>query len=368
MGIARRELLVGAASSAALIALPWDRGLAARATDLFAAARRDDRGTFSAAMFSLEDGDVRSIELPERGHDIALRPQAVEWVAFARRPGRFGVAVPIDGRPPTWFTAKTDRHFFGHGVFSADGKLLYTTENDYRNAAGVIGVRDATGGYRQIGEFSARGMEPHDVQLLSDGRTMVIANGGIKTHPDSGGDELNLPDMKPSLVYLDVATGDLVEEQVLAPELHQLSIRHLALGANDTVVFGCQFRGPEQDTPPLLGFHRRGERPVIVAAPAETQATLHNYIGSVTADTGGEIVAASAPKGGLITYWDVSARSFLGTCELNDGCGVAPTRHNASFLLTSGQGWLVETDVADAIDEERRSSPYEWDNHAILVR
>ena len=30
----------------------------------------------------------------ERGHDIALRPGSREWVAFARRPGRFGVAVP----------------------------------------------------------------------------------------------------------------------------------------------------------------------------------------------------------------------------------------------------------------------------------
>ncbi|MGB0057672.1 MAG: DUF1513 domain-containing protein, partial [Methyloceanibacter sp.] len=93
-----------------------------------------------------------------------------------------------------WFTSKPDRHFFGHGVFSADGRLLHTTENDYKNAQGIIGVRDATDGYKQIGEFSARGMEPHDVALLADGRTMVIANGGIRTHPDSGADELNLPD------------------------------------------------------------------------------------------------------------------------------------------------------------------------------
>jgi hypothetical protein len=368
MGLDRRELLIGAASSAALLAMPWDRAKASADLELFAAARRDDRGTYSAALFSLDGGDVRAVELPERGHDIALRPGSGEWVAFARRPGRFGVAVPTDGRAPVWFNAKPDRHFFGHGVFSADGKLLYTTENDYAHARGIIGVRDATDGYRQIGEFPARGMEPHDVQLLSDGRTMVIANGGIKTHPDSGADELNLPDMKPSLVYVDLATGDVVEEQKLAPDLHQLSIRHLALAANDTVVFGCQYRGPEADAPPLLGFHRRGEQPVIVPAPNETQTALQNYIGSVSADAGGGIVAASAPKGGLITYWDANDRRFLGSCELNDGCGIAPTRHRASFLLTSGRGWLVETDVADALDEERRSSPYEWDNHAILVR
>ncbi|WP_410966303.1 DUF1513 domain-containing protein, partial [Salmonella sp. SAL4449] len=90
---------------------------------------------------------------------------------------------------------------------------------------------------------------------LGDGRTMVIANGGIRTHPDHGTDELNLADMQPSLVYVDVTTGDLLEEHRLAPALHQLSIRHLAIGAGDTVVFGCQYRGPEDDAPALVGFH-----------------------------------------------------------------------------------------------------------------
>jgi hypothetical protein len=136
----------------------------------------------------------------------------------------------------------------------------------------MIGVRDATAGYRQIGEFPARGMEPHDVALLADGRYHGDRQWRHQNPPDSGADELNLPDMKPSLVYVDLATGDLVEEQILAAELHQLSIRHLALAAGDTVVFGCQYRGPEADAPPLLGFHRRGDAPVIVPAPTDAQS------------------------------------------------------------------------------------------------
>lgn len=364
MQLDRRTLLIGLAGSAAMLALP-DAAASALQSEVFAAARKDDRGNFSAALFSLE-GDVRAIELPSRGHDVALRPGGEEWVAFARRPGRFGVAVPVGTRPPVWFASKPDRHFFGHGVFSADGRLLYATENDYERAQGVIGVRDATGGYKQIGEFPARGMEPHDIALLTDGRTMVIANGGIRTHPDRGAEELNLPDMKPSLVYVDVETGDLLEEHVLAPELHQLSIRHLATASGDTVVFGCQYRGPEKDAPPLIGFHRRGESPVVVPAPGQTQEGLRNYIGSVAADSGGGIVAASAPKGGLVTYWDVASRRYLGACDLNDGCGLAPTHHKASFLLTSGEGWLATDDVNGAM--ERQASGFQWDNHAILVR
>jgi hypothetical protein len=360
----RRALLVSLASTAAMLAVP---GTAAAAfePESFAASRRDDRGNFSAALFTL-GSDIRAVELPQRGHDITLKPDGTEWVAFARRPGRFGVAIPLDARPPVWFASKPDRHFFGHGVFSADGRLLYTTENDYERAAGMIGVRDATNGYQQVGEFSAHGLEPHDIALLGDGRTMVIANGGIETHPERGDDELNLPDMQPSLVYVDVTTGDFLEEHRLAPALHQLSIRHLAIAAGDIVVFGCQYRGPEDDAPALIGFHRRGETPVVVEAPGATQAGLRNYIGSVAADRSGGIVAASAPKGGLVTYWDVAGRRYLGACDLSDGCGLAPTHRSASFLLTSGEGWLVTAEAGGAMS--RQASGFQWDNHAILVR
>lgn len=169
MQLDRRVMLAGLASSGAVLLLP-KRAHASFDPEYFAAARKDDRGIYSAALFNLESGDSRAVELPGRGHDITLKPDGSEWVAFARRPGRFAVAVPIGARPPVWFEAKPDRHFFGHGVFSADGRLLYATENDYENARGLIGLRDATDGYRQIGEFDARGMEPHDIALLGDGR------------------------------------------------------------------------------------------------------------------------------------------------------------------------------------------------------
>jgi hypothetical protein len=51
---------------------------------------------------------------------------------------------------------------------------------------------------------------------------------------------------------------------------------------------------------------------------------------------------------------------------LNDGCGLAPTHHQANFLLTSGEGWLATADSRGAL--ERQASSFQWDNHAILVR
>lgn len=364
MQLDRRSVLMGLGGSALAFAVP-KHVAAAFLPERFAAARKDDRGNYSAALFDLERGDIREVVLPARGHDIALRPGGSEWVAFARRPGRFGVAVPLGKSEPVWFTANEGRHFFGHGVFSADGRLLYTTENDYERGVGVIGVRDADAGYRQIGELPSHGIGPHDLGLLSDRRTMVIANGGVRTHPDREREELNLANMQPSLVYVDMETGDLLEEHKPVADLHRLSIRHLAVAQNDVVVFGCQYRGPREDLPPLIGFHRRGERLSIVPAPEDTQISLRNYIGSVTADADGAIVAASAPKGGVVTYWDTSTRRFMGSCNLRDGCGLAPTHKGATFLLTSGDGSLTCGGAAGL--GPSHDTRYHWDNHAILV-
>src|SRR5262249_17081538 len=72
-------------------------------------ARRDDRGTYSAALFSLGGGDVRAVELPERGHDIrassglwrmgGVCPQA--WPLRRRRPDRWTAAdlIPFEPGP-----------------------------------------------------------------------------------------------------------------------------------------------------------------------------------------------------------------------------------------------------------------------------
>ena len=110
---------------------------------------------------------------------------------------------------------------------SLDGCRLFTTENDFENAKGAIGVWNTDNRYERIGEWDSHGIGPHDISLMPDGMTLVIANGGIQTHPDSGRAKLNIPDMKPSLVFLNVRNGSVISKIALPSELHKNSIRHL---------------------------------------------------------------------------------------------------------------------------------------------
>ena len=194
------------------------------------------------------------------------------------------------------------------------------------------------------GRSDCGGIGPHEVLLLPDGKTLCVANGGILTHPDYGKLELNLDTMRPSLAYLDAASGKLLERVELDPALHRLSIRHLAVAADGAVWFGCQYMGPAGDRPALVGppSARPGAgtvpRPRGCLAP---DAQLHRLGRGGRGRRGGGNVQ---PVGGQIMYWDAASGRSLGATAVADGCGVAPASAGG-FLVSSGLGAMLRADA-----------------------
>ncbi|EFG8200240.1 DUF1513 domain-containing protein, partial [Escherichia coli] len=252
--IDRRDFLrsAGAGFLAALAPMSYARAMETDAVFATAFQKRD--GTYGAAIFSEQGKLIYQIDLPERGHDISFDPVSKRSVVFARQPGSFMIVFDHTGMAkPLTIPSISGRHYYGHGAFSRDGALLYVTENDFENAAGVVGVYDATDGFRRTGEFPTYGVGPHELLLLEDGQTLAIANGGIETHPDFGRAELNLATMRPNFVFVDSRSGALIERHELPDTLHQLSIRHMATDEAGGVWFGCQHRGPVSERPLLVG-------------------------------------------------------------------------------------------------------------------
>jgi len=366
MAIDRRTFLAALAAALGVPAAAAARGIGAR----FLSAQATIDGDFAVAALDGAGDVLFQLPLPDRGHAVALRPKTDEAVVFARRPGSFAVVFDMAGSSVMELESGEDRHFFGHGVFSADGRYLFSTENDIGNGRGVIGVRDAQDGYRRIGEFPTHGTGPHDLSWLADGATLVVANGGILTKPETGRAKLNRAEMAPSLAYVDARDGRLLREFRLAPALHRLSIRHLARAADDTVAIAMQFEGDAEALVPLVGIQRGDDEIQLLSAPEAALRKMDNYCGDICLDVSGRTIAASSPRGNTICFWDLPRAAFLGAVGLTDACGLAPLPDPDRFLITSGTGALyrvdgrglrVETLVSD-LDARGR-----WDNHVAVV-
>ena len=369
------RLLAGGLLTGGGLGLPRSPGAAPRRR-LYLGARADGRGGYRVSGFRASGAGAFDLGLPDRGHSFAVRPDRRTAVVFARRPGRFALALDLarGGGAAAEFAAPPNRHFYGHGAFGPDGRFLYASENDFAGERGVIGVYDAANGYRRVGELSSHGVGPHEVALLSDGVTLAIANGGILTRPDLPRVKLNVATMAPSLCYVHRLDGRLLKERRLDPALHQLGIRHLAVSRDDTVAVAMQYEGHRGRLAPLLALDRAGaaaDAPLVPlsAAPAVWRA-MKQYCGSVCFDSEGRVLAVSAPRGDLVTFWDAAAGSYLRSVRVLDGSGVAPGEAPGEFLASSGHRGVTVIDARSGawtpLDAPFVNTP-RWDNHLAAV-
>jgi hypothetical protein len=327
---------------------------------VFATAYQRRDGAYGAAILSEAGRVLHTVDLPDRGHDITFDQVSGRSVVFARQPGTFFVVFdPAEKTPPVTIESVPGRHFFGHGVFSPDGRLLYATENDFDNAAGMVGVYDATGGFARVGEFPTHGVGPHELLLLGDGRTIAVANGGIETHPDFGRAKLNLSTMKPSFVLVDRLTGDLLEKHELPAELHQLSIRHMATDAAGTVWFGCQHEGPATQRPALVGRARRGRELDLLDMEPGVLAGFRNYIGSVAANPAAGTIAVTSPQGNVYAVIEAATGKVIAAERLIEVCGIAPDHEG--YMVTTGTGRI------DGQERSVEAEDFVWDNHVLRI-
>lgn len=377
VAISRRALLAGLGGIAALSAgnfsaFAGGAGLideGALGTPLFASARREADGSYGIAIIDDAGQELARVALPGRGHGIAVAPDGRRFMAFARRPGTFALLIdPFERTEPKVLTSIDGRHFYGHGCFSPDGRLVYAVENDYASARGVLGVYDVSGReIRRIGEIETGGIGPHDILLAEGGNVLVVANGGIETHPSRPREKLNLDTMQPSIAFLDRESGDLLAKHSLSQDLHQLSLRHMAMDGQGKVWVGGQFEGDKSLTPPLVAHMTRDAGPKLSEIPSALASGLQSYIGSVVANASGDVIATSAPRGGQVLFWAADTGAFLGADQVVDGCGLAPL-DASGFLISDGTGGLRYAEDPQSLPEILARPPgVSWDNHMVAL-
>lgn len=326
----------------------------------YLAAAQDGDGSQWLHGLSAAGESLFQLPLPARGHAAAAHPLRPEAVAFARRPGAYALVIDCArGTTAARLTPPEGRQFNGHGAFSVDGAVLYTSEVVAETSEGRLGLWDAAAGYARIAEVATGGIGPHDVKLLPDGG-LVIANGGIRTDP-ADRTKLNIDTMRPNLSYLS-AGGEILEQVELEAGLRQNSIRHLALGADGTLAFAMQWEGDPAQAVPLLGLHRRGEAARLCPARDGDALAMKGYAGSIAFDASGSRIGLTSSHGGVVMIFDAGGAA-LATLRRQDVSGIATGA--TGFVVTDGMGVVSLCDEAGVRALRRFDTA--WDNHLVRI-
>jgi hypothetical protein len=265
---------------------------------------------------------------------------------------------------------KPSRHFYGHATCSVDGRYLYTTENNLKNGSGIIGVRDTLHNFTLVHEFSSQGIGPHSIQRSSDNQYLVIANGGIHTHPRTGRKTLNKDSISPSLALIDIHTGKPHRKVQLAGKYHHNSIRHIAINNHNHVFIALQNQETFSEEEVLLAHYDYTKDTLSpIAIPKNIQPLLKGYLGDIVLDKSQQILATTSPRGNLVLFYDIE-KKMLWHESFIDTCGLQASHHSGEFIISSGQGTIrnYRMNTKNIYTRALASHPLiRWDNHIVTL-
>ncbi|MEM6931835.1 MAG: DUF1513 domain-containing protein [Myxococcota bacterium] len=363
--LGRRQLVWGLGTLALL-----PTGCTTSAGTWWVSAQGDDAERFSLLAAS-PAGPTTNVPSGFRGHGLAVHPQiSGRVVMFARRPGTEGLVVDLgEPRSATSLACRSGLRMQGHGAFSPDGQWLFGTLADEATGAGALGVW-RTDSWAQVDELPTQGIGPHEVRLMPDGRTLVVANGGLLTRPETGREVLNLDTMDSSIVFVDIDSGEVNEQARVG--VPKASLRHLDITDDGVVVVGAQIQRAavgHDDVLPLVAAHRPSTGLVAFDTP-DLVAAMADYVGSVTLSSRSRIAATSSPRGNLVLFWDIDRGALVGQHAFTDVSGLAVDEAAGTFVLTNSFGQVRTLDAFTLAEDESARRDFDdvrWDNHLTLV-
>jgi uncharacterized protein len=369
MTLSRRKFVLASASATTLVTggVLFSSQSKAQSCTLLSAFE-DPRGEQYVGGLSLGDAKVFGARVPMRAHGCAVNPTDPNRVLFfARRPGT--QAFELDRstlRVRTAFTTGQGQHLAGHGAYSSDGEFVFTPEHDYERVRGVVAVRD-TRTFAVVGEIDTHGIDPHELAWLPDRRSLLVANGGIMTHPRTFRRKLNVSSMDPSLCVLDATSGEC-KEQWRLPD-HLLSIRHIAMTSDGTTAVGLQYEGNKEQTPGIVALYRPEAGFRLLTAPANETKRFAGYVASVAISEAHDLIAAACPYGGGVACWSLRDERYLGFIAAAETYGLSRV-DDGSILASQRDGTafdLDETRLRSQFLNISSTQPIRWDDHWVAT-
>jgi hypothetical protein len=218
------------------------------------------------------------------------------------------------------------RQFYGHGVFSRDGALLYCTETDVHDKLrGYIAVRDAHD-FRLLGDFPSFGLAPHDCMLTGDGGTLVVTNGGSRVgEPEP-----------PCVVWVDVASQSLRELREIPDPM--LNAGHLAMtDQGDVAIVSAPREGVDAEhSRGGVSLLPRGGAFTTAREPRELTDAMLGETLSVAIHAPTRIVGATTPLADLVSFWHLDTGALVKKLRVPNPRGIALSLDGTRFVICFG--------------------------------
>ncbi|MEM7561884.1 MAG: DUF1513 domain-containing protein [Pseudomonadota bacterium] len=371
--ITRRQMLKTAAGLGLLPAIWMTGRFRPSIEERYVSAVGDRETHYGLGWIDTNRAKQNQVITGVRGHAVLQHPRYPHrLVLIGRRPATESFEIDLDTHQiHQRFQSQPGRHFFGHGVFGREQQVLFTTENETEQGQGRIVVRDADN-YRVLDEMPSHGIGPHEIRLMPDGKTLVVANGGILTHPSSGRKKLNLDRMQSTLTYIDAASGQLLEHYAVSES--KASIRHIDVSEDGRVAFAMQIQRSamnHENTTALGGVHDPGRGMMTFDQPSAVIRRMQDYVGSIAVSSASGIAACTSPRGNLVAFWRLDDGDFAGYHRLSDVSGVAVSRDQRKFVLSSSRGQIRYLDAITLSEDSSARIDYKnlrWDNHLSLAK
>lgn len=349
----RRRILI--ASLLGCVTPAWSASIPASRLRI-AAAWNDGNGHYVGVLARRAEGmlPVASVEVPTRAHGI-LMDAGGSLLAVARRPGDWMLRWYPGRGAPHWVWAEPDRAFNGHVVVASDGRRLFSTETNLETGQGLIGVWDARS-LEKLDEWDTHGIDAHMVMM--DGETLLVANGGVPTQPETGRIKRNLDTMASSLVRLDARSGALLGQWKLSDQ--RLSMRHMARnGSRIGIAMQAEHDAKaERDAAAVLAVFDGDTLTLPDAVPVPG---LAGYAGDIAAWDNG--FAIGAPRANAVLRWR-PGEGWLPPLALHDGCAIVSDGDRSVWASGSTKVLGVESDARLRLD---LPAGLRIDNHWILA-
>lgn len=288
------------------------------------------------SVLDLDSENFISIPSNFMFHSFEINPRnSNEGVALGQWENEMAIFDLKNRRLKKVIKSDAPKEFFvGHGVYSPDGNLFYSSMAIYDKKYGPLGkgfinVYNLSSGDK-IEVFSTEGYEPHGLLWMELNKKLLVLNPGINKNTSLLKNERKIESFLPSIEVLDIISKknldkiDLKSKEICFGHLNQNPKKDLFLiGAKKSENQKWIPRASRLDKDLKLTFMESEE--------FETDAPLL----SPQIDHDGKYAGATSHTGNKIYFWDYKTGKMVKKIEQHSPTGLALSADGSHFLVAA---------------------------------